>query len=441
MLEELRAVLERVKSTSGSNDKISILEEFKDNDNVRNGLYFLFNDFIVTGLSDKKISKELGVLPNVNINTLPDAIDYLMAHKTGTDIDIANIQNYISQNEDSRQFLEQYLTKSFKCGITAKSVNKAFGESFIPEFACQLAHPYAKYSDRVQGIFTLTTKLDGHRTIVAVDSLGNSSFFTRKGKAIEGLNQIADDIKTFANKSGILGNVKYTNGFVLDGEGIILDDSVPKNKVFQETGKIIRKNGTKTGLAFKVFDLIPIDEFYSGESTLKYLNRRADMDTFFDKEDYEHLSLVPALYIGDDTNIISTIMLDQTGAGEEGIMINLDETYKTKRHPGILKVKEFFTDDLLVTDIYEGGKGTKYANTLGGVYVDYKGSKVGVGSGFSDEERDLFFNDPESIIGRIVEVQYFEETTNSKNEEVSLRFPVYKGIREDKSEDDVNVES
>ena len=401
MLEELRAVLERVKSTSGSNDKISILEEFKDNDNVRNGLYFLFNDFIVTGLSDKKISKELGVLPNVNINTLPDAIDYLMAHKTGTDIDIANIQNYISQNEDSRQFLEQYLTKSFKCGITAKSVNKAFGESFIPEFACQLAHPYAKYSDRVQGIFTLTTKLDGHRTIVAVDSLGNSSFFTRKGKAIEGLNQIADDIKTFANKSGILGNVKYTNGFVLDGEGIILDDSVPKNKVFQET----------------------------------------DMDTFFDKEDYEHLSLVPALYIGDDTNIISTIMLDQTGAGEEGIMINLDETYKTKRHPGILKVKEFFTDDLLVTDIYEGGKGTKYANTLGGVYVDYKGSKVGVGSGFSDEERDMFFNDPESIIGRIVEVQYFEETTNSKNEEVSLRFPVYKGIREDKSEDDVNVES
>lgn len=441
MLEELRAVLERVKSTSGSNDKISIIEEFKDNDNVRNGLYFLFNDFIVTGLSDKKISKELGVLPNVNINTLPDAIDYLMAHKTGTDIDIANIQNYISQNEDSRQFLEQYLTKSFKCGITAKSVNKAFSESFIPEFACQLAHPYAKYSDRVQGDFTLTTKLDGHRTIVAVDSLGNSSFFTRKGKAIEGLNQIADDIKTFANKSGILGNVKYTNGFVLDGEGIILDDSVPKNKVFQETGKIIRKNGTKTGLAFKVFDLIPIDEFYSGESTLKYLNRRADMDTFFVKEDYEHLSLVPALYIGDDTNIISTIMLDQTGAGEEGIMINLDETYKTKRHPGILKVKEFFTDDLLVTDIYEGGKGTKYANTLGGVYVDYKGSKVGVGSGFSDEERDLFFNDPESIIGRIVEVQYFEETTNSKNEEVSLRFPVYKGIREDKSEDDVNVES
>ena len=77
---------------------------------------------------------------------------------------------------------------------------------------------------------------------------------------------------------------------------------------------------------------------------------------------------------------------------------------------------------------------------LGGVYVDYKGNKVKFGSGFSDKEREVFFNDPDLIIGKVIEVQYFEETENQKDDGVNLRFPTYKKVRDDKDIEDVNIE-
>ena len=93
-----------------------------------------------------------------------------------------------------------------------------------------------------------------------------------------------------------------------------------------------------------------------------------------------------------------------------------------------------------MTGIYEGSKGSKYEGMLGGVYVDYKGTQVGVGSGFSDEERLEYFENPDLIVGKIIEVQYFGETKNQKNEDKSMRFPVFKMIRDDKDEDDVSYE-
>ena len=179
MLEELEAVLNRIKKTPGKNDKADILNEFKDNDNIRNGLKFLLNTYIVTGLSSKKITKQVNVLPNVELKTLEEAIEYLSNHNTGTDQDIANIQAFISNNHQYVTFLQEYLTKTYKCGITVKTANKAIPDLNIPEFNCQLAFPYTKYTDRVKNDFSLTVKLDGHRTIVQVDEFGNTTFFTR----------------------------------------------------------------------------------------------------------------------------------------------------------------------------------------------------------------------------------------------------------------------
>lgn len=49
--------------------------------------------------------------------------------------------------------------------------------------------------------------------------------------------------------------------------------------------------------------------------------------------------------------------------------------------------------------------------------------KVGVGSGFSIKERQMFFANPSLIMGKTISVQYLEETDDG-----SLRHPSYKGI-------------
>ena len=66
---------------------------------------------------------------------------------------------------------------------------------------------------------------------------------------------------------------------------------------------------------------------------------------------------------------------------------------------------------------------------LSHVIIEHKGCDVGVGSGFSQEERKLYFKNPELIIGKTITVQYFEETINQDGCH-SLRFPVVKHIYE-----------
>ena len=77
---------------------------------------------------------------------------------------------------------------------------------------------------------------------------------------------------------------------------------------------------------------------------------------------------------------------------------------------------------------YEEGSGN-FAGMLGALLVRYKqGNTVKVGSGLNKELRQEIWKDPDSYIGKIISVQYFEETTN-QNGGLSLRFPVFLEFR------------
>ena len=64
---------------------------------------------------------------------------------------------------------------------------------------------------------------------------------------------------------------------------------------------------------------------------------------------------------------------------------------------------------------------------LSQVWIEHKGHKVKVGSGFSQEQRLQYVDG--SIVGKTITVQYFEETNNDKGG-ISLRFPTVKHIYE-----------
>lgn len=91
----------------------------------------------------------------------------------------------------------------------------------------------------------------------------------------------------------------------------------------------------------------------------------------------------------------------------------------------------YFTMDLRVIRIERGTGRNK--DRLGKAIVEYKGNEVGVGSGFSDEQRNHFWEYPDEIVGHIIEVKYKEQTKNKEGLE-SLQFPVFVSIRDDKDE-------
>ena len=139
--------------------------------------------------------------------------------------------------------------------------------------------------------------------------------------------------------------------------------------------------------------------------------------------------------------MITKLLDEAISNNQEGIMINIaDSGYSCKRTKDILKVKAFLDGDMRCVDIIEGTG--KNLNKLGAITVEfeYEGNlyRCDCGSGFSQEERELYFDNPELILNKIVTIGYFE-ISNNKQGKISLRFPTWKGIiRDDKTEISMN---
>jgi DNA ligase-1 len=148
----------------------------------------------------------------------------------------------------------------------------------------------------------------------------------------------------------------------------------------------------------------------------------------------EHLKVLEQLWVKDSDSF--QIMFDQaTENGWEGLMLRKNCEYKGKRSKDLLKVKKFYDEEYKVIHCESGpvryikdGKEVE-EEMLSNIVIEHKGNRVGVGSGFSIDQRKEFFEDPSKIMYKTVTIQYFEESKN-KDGEYSLRFPVLKHVYE-----------
>mgnify|MGYP004648611017 CR=1 FL=1 len=417
-MEELIRVVKELQATTGRLDKERILIENKDNGFIKRVFEFVYNPYVISGISSKKLEKKVKV-NGYNINSLEALMDYLKKNNTGRDIDIATVQGYMFLlTENGREIVSQIVTKSLKIGCTAKTLNKVYGEGFIPEFNVQLAESYFKQKEGYLNgrEFILTQKLDGTRLAIIKEN-GIVKCFSRQGQPVEGLIEILEDMKDFPDN------------IVLDGELIAENpDSLPSDELFRLTMKIARKDGDKKGLVFNCFDLVSLKDFKSGISEERCISRKEKLSKLFKEINPKHIIEVPMLYVGNDESKIMEWLTWAKNNNMEGIMVNLaNAPYECKRTKGILKVKVMQTCDLKIIG-YEEGQG-RNKGKLGAFIVDYKGYNLKVGGGYSDFQREEFWIDRDKLVGRIIEVQYFEES-QSQDGNISLRFPVFKELRE-----------
>jgi DNA ligase-1 len=311
-------------------------------------------------------------------------------------------------------------------GCEAKTINSVI-PGLIPTFEVQLAQKYFEKPERVEGkTFAITTKIDGGR-IIAIKENGSVSFFTRAGQKYEGLVDLEKELSEL-----------FPDNIVLDGEITILNNKgIPSKEAYKRAMKITRADGEKHGLKMLVFDAMSVSDWKAQQSSLTYIQRRQMLDcmTAFYNNDTTYFELLPILYMGSDTSKVLELLEEAIASNEEGVMINIcDAPYEFGRTWNLMKVKKMNTLDLQVVD-YEEGSG-RLAGTLGAIHVRYKnGNIVKVGSGFSDDLRKQIWNHDVMIVGKIVEIQYFEETTNADGG-ISLRFPVFKDFRPDKTKAD-----
>lgn len=254
---------------------------------------------------------------------------------------------------------------------------------------------------------------------------------TRQGKPFTGLDHIIEDIERLP---------KHEN-YMFNGELIRKNyDNLSDNDNFQlGTGIINSDDSDKSCVKFAIYECIPNEEFENGESKLKYKARREQvlnpLATAIARLQTDNLEVVPIIYEGTDKSVIPLLLDKADKDGWEGLMLNKDTKWKNKRNNGILKIKSFKHSDICCTEIIEGDG--KYKGTLGLIKCDYKGHELGVGSGFTDKQRDYYWNNPDEIIGKIVQIKFKAETKN-KDGGISVQFPIFEIVRTDKTEPSYN---
>jgi DNA ligase-1 len=321
------------------------------------------------------------------------------------------------------------LIKDLRCGTSEKTINKVVEKKYadytIPVFSCQLAHDSANHESKVSGKKYIEVKLDGVRVIAIVRTNGHVSLFSRNGKSLDNFPHIEEQI------SAVVKKTPPPYDLVLDGE--VMSSS------FQDLMKQVhRKSDVEAQDAvLHLFDMCPLDKFQEGRWDKDQETRSLYVYEWHKKHkvDLPNVAVVGHELVDLDTEEgkkrfkeINQFAID---GGYEGIMIKDPKApYECKRTASWLKLKPFIEVSLAVIGVEEGTG--KNVGRLGALIVegtdDGKLISTNVGSGLTDNDRVVYWNNADAIIGDIVEVRA-DAITQNQDGTYSLRFPRFLRFR------------
>ena len=332
----------------------------------------------------------------------------------------------VATTEQWNDWYRRILIKDLRCGVSEKTVNKVVPGT-VPVFTCQLAHDSAKHEKKMVGKKQIEIKLDGVRVLVVIhDVNGNKiEMYSRNGKQFHNFDHIIEEIRAVVKEYP----VPYP--LVLDGEVMSAN--------FQDLMKQVhrKENVAANDAVLHLFDTIPLGCFQKGEWDKPQSFRSAITKAWVEehKDVLQHVQALDWEDVDLDTPEGEKRFVELNKAavdgGYEGVMIkDIDAHYECKRSHAWLKAKPFIEVTLEVKEIEEGtgrNEGRLGAFVCAGT-DDGKDIRVNVGSGFSDANRDDFWNNRNNIIGNLVEVRA-DAITQNQDGTYSLRFPRFKTFR------------
>ncbi len=423
-IARLQQFVDDMKNTSSLNEKKIIIESIGQDEFIKRSLNYTYDPYkkyYVTSKTCKKMShiidKECGF---VDIFELLDDLN----NRTYTGHDaIAMVNGFISQHNEYEDLIFSIINRNLEIRASDSVINKVIPD-LIPTFDVALATKYEpKFCDFENEVWLASRKLDGVRCIIRKEG-DNVTAYSRQGNEFTTLQKVLDDV---ADMEG---------DFVLDGEICLMD--VNGNEDFQGIMKQIkRKNHTIENPRYIIFDCLSLEEFDSKQSNVKLWDRLDNILSWFKMQSYEKLStlsILPQIQVR-DIDHLSEMISDADINGYEGIMLRKDSNYEGKRSKNLLKCKKFFDAEYEVLDIdFDNHRVIRDGKEivmpmLANVWIEHKGYRVAVGSGWNQEQRIRYQANPDQLIGKTITVQYFEETKNQDGG-ISLRFPTVKHVYE-----------
>lgn len=413
---------EQIKYTQGSNAKKAILETMRNDSRIDSIVFdkvlkHLFSSNVITGIA--KISwNKATVGQEYPFADILDIITYIENNNSGKNETVETLKWLESQltTEKEKNLLYYLATRDVQIGLSQQSIQKIYG--ILNKFEIMLG---SKRDDKLnlQKPFILTEKLDGiNLTVINDDTV---KMYTRNGKEVSNLTQLEKEYKTLP-KGVYCGEVLYS--------GRIED----RNELYRSTVSEIHTDKEDKQVIHNLFDYVTLDDWNKKKTTTTYLESFRFLNSII-TDQTPHITVVKEVFRGTcDLEKLDEMLSEAKNKDWEGLMLRYtDSQYEWKRSKSLIKLKPMYNLDLRITGYGEHKNGNK----LGQFSVNYYGETVWVGSGYKDEERVEFWKNRQNMVGKIIEIQYMEETQN-KDGKKSLRFPIFKRLRLDKDEESYN---
>lgn len=415
-----------MSSTTKTNAKLEILSTFPQCQKL---LLYAYHPNWQFGLTSKNVNKLANKLLDSDLaqefDNVFDLLDAMKDDRVTGHAAIASCLKFAKKLGPFEYILYLILDKNLEIRCNVDTINKVF-VNLIPIFDVPLAVKYEPdllaSADFDTTAWYCSRKRDGVRLVTCIGSKSDDiTFYSREGKKFTSLNNLREAIVPLG-----LTNV------VLDGEMCVLDSDGNEN-FKKAVSEIKRKTHQVLHPRYLLFDMVSMDDFKLGYSKVVFSQRVQTMRDLIKTADVR-IAIMDQHRVKSHDHL-QTMIDESTDKQWEGLILRLDCPFEAKRSKSMLKVKQFYDEEFVVHSIVpsefrvvEDGKEVK-KTMLGSVVILLNGQhQVNVGTGFSLEERETFYHNPDKIVGKTITVRYTEESQNEDGKP-SLRFPAFKGIR------------
>jgi len=425
-------ILEQLESNNSRLFKEELLDSHVNNDLLKKVFVAAGDPYINYYVNKFKMPKAEGIGADdlVLEHFLEDIYEKLSARKvTGNAAKDLVVRLFTDMTGPQQKWCQRILLKNLRCGVQSTTVNKVWPGAIVG-FSVQLAETLETRYEDGKGIIIcepvmyptwVEPKLDGLRC-VAVKHSGEVTMFTRNGTVLETLPRI----------KSLLESAQWDE-FILDGEVM--------GETWNDSASVVmshKKGKDDSKMVFHVFDALPFSDWHDQESHLDLEDRLELVKELVSKIGDPVVTQVQGRLIKDQEELL-TAYLHDTDTGYEGIMVkDLVAPYLFKRSSNIRKMKPIATYEGVIVGHYEGRRGSKREGLWGGFEVVLpNGVVTRVAGGFTDKLKADINLDPDSWIGRIIEMEGQPDplTGDGLTKDGKVRFPVYIRARDPRDVD------
>ena len=413
--------LSELNESNSSNYKISTLKKYQNSEIVKQLLKLTYdkNNFNF-GMS---ITRLLGILNESNfpegIDKIDDYLDLLQENSGKLSGNSAKeFYSLLLQKltEDSRVILLNILGRDLKCGINIKNINKVF-KNLIPKPNYMRCAVFSeKLVKKIHFPAMLQLKMDGTYREFNVSN-GIVSAKTRAGEEYQ--NEVLFDILKSFPDGYYMGELTIDGESRFTGNGLINSLNPPLDKII-----------------FTCWDFLTFDE-YTGKVKTSYIDRFNRLQNLIENRDFKQVKLVENHIVNNVSEALKQVSLWMSEGLEGGVLKDFNNTFKNGTSNTQLKIKLKVDAEMRITGFTEGTPGTKREGKIGAIqFANDEGTIKGQCSGFSDAELEEFSKNKDSLIGKIISVEFNDITKAENNEYYALSHPRFIEIRNDKTETD-----